>query len=114
MTVEIRFRGLARSAGLRQRVMRRIHFHLGRFAPSLLSVRVRIEDVNGPKGGLDKRCQFEVRGPRIGAAIVEQLSSDALSAVDGAAGRTGHAVARLLQRRRARSGGGARQSVRGT
>jgi len=99
MNVEVRFRGLASSPRVRERVMRRIHFHLARFAPSLLSVRVRIEDVNGPKGGLDKRCQFDVRGPRIRSAIVEEVRSDTLAAVDVAAERTGRTVARLLGRR---------------
>src|SRR5690348_3708951 len=98
MDIDIRFRGLRGSPSLRQRVLRCIQFQLARFAADLTSVRVRVEDTNGPKGGLDKRCQFDVRGPRFGFAIVEQHSNDAWSAVDGAAHRTGRTIARLLAR----------------
>ena len=64
-------------------------------------MRVRIEDRNGSKGGIDKRCQFEVRGPRFGSAIIEEQDSDAFAAVDIAADRAGRTVARLLGRVRA-------------
>jgi len=101
MNVEVRFRGLSRSGELRLYALRRVEFHLGRFSRELLSVRVRIEDRNGPKGGIDKRCQFDLRGPRFGSAIIEEQDSDAFAAVDIAADRAGRTVARLLGRVRA-------------
>jgi len=98
MQIEIRFRGIESSPRLREHVVRRIEIHLGRFDAALAFVRVRVEDVNGPKGGVDKRCQFELRGRRFGAAIIEERSDDEWAAVGAAALRAGRTVARLLGR----------------
>lgn len=106
MKIEVRFRGLDSSASLREHVVHRIHVHVGRFGRQVSAVRVRIADINGPKGGVDKRCRITVRGPRVGALTLDELSADAYSAVDLAVDRIARAVARSLERARgARQGG---------
>ena len=106
MKVEVRFHGLESSSALREHASRRIHFHLSRFGSEVTSVLVRIGDVNGPKGGVDKRCQVTVRGPRLGSATLDDLSGDAYAAVDGAVERIGRAVGRELERVRSDRRGG--------
>ncbi len=100
MKIEVRFRGLESSDALRDHVGRRIHFHLSRFGNEVTAVLVRIADVNGPKGGLDKQCQVTVRGPRFGSSTIGEMSGDAYSAVDMAVGRIGRSVGRELDRSR--------------
>jgi putative sigma-54 modulation protein len=106
MKVEIRFRGLESSDALREHAARRVHFHLSRFGHVVSAVLVRISDVNGPKGGLDKRCQVTVRGQSFGSATFGELSGDAYSAVDMAVERIGHSVGRQLERVRSDRRGG--------
>lgn len=103
MKIEVRFRGLECSDGVRDHVARRIHSHLSRFGNEVTGVLVRIADVNGPKGGVDKRCQVTVCGPRFGSAILDEKSSDVYSAVDMAVERIGRTIGRELERARARS-----------
>jgi putative sigma-54 modulation protein len=98
MKTEVRFRGLEPSDALRDHAAQRIHSHLSRFSNEVTNVLVRISDVNGPKGGLDKRCQVTVRGSRFGSATVDELSGDAYSAVDMAAERIGRSIGRELER----------------
>jgi len=98
MKVEVRFRGLEASESLREHAARRVHQHLSRFGAQLSAVVVRIADVNGPKGGLDKRCQVTVRGPRLGTSTFEGLSGDPSSAVDAVVERVARAVGRALER----------------
>ena len=105
MKIEVRFRGVDPSDALRRHAVRRIHFHLSRFAPEIRAVMVRLEDQNGPRGGVDKRCRVLVRGPRIGAATLADLSADAYAAIDRAVLRIGRTVARSLARGRARRTG---------
>lgn len=100
MKIEVRFRGLEPSEALRDHAARRIHFHLSRFGHEISSVLVRISDVNGPKGGVDKQCQVTVRGRRLTGVIVDDLSGDAYSAIDMAVERVGRAVGRDLERSR--------------
>lgn len=98
MKIDVRFRYLEPSEALRTHAVRRIHFHLSRFGHEITSVLARISDVNGPKGGVDKRCQVTVRGRRISDVIIDDLSGDAYSAIDMAVERVGRAVGRDLER----------------
>ena len=100
MKIEVRFRGLDASDSLREHAMRQVHSHLSRFGQDLAGVMVRIADLNGPKGGIDKRCQITVRGPRVGESSLEELSDDGYAAVSAAVERMARAVGRGLERAR--------------
>ncbi len=111
MKIEVRFRALEPSEPLRAYVLRAVHFHLSRFGRELSSVSARIGDINGPKGGIDKRCQLHVRGPRLGSVVVAVVSADPYAAVDGCAERAGRSVGRELERLRARGDSSPQQSA---
>ncbi len=76
---------------------------LGRFASRIQSLVIRIGDVNGPKGGEDKRCVVHVRlaSPRR-VAIIEDTDLSAAAAISRAADRAGRTVARLVATHRDR------------
>lgn len=98
MKIEIRFRGLEPSVPLREHARRQIQARLGRFGRELSAVVVRIGDVNGPKGGVDKRCRIEAHGPRLGSPALEKSSGDPYSAVELAVERLSAVVRRNLGR----------------
>lgn len=98
MKIEVRCRGMMTSQALREHVERRIHFGLSRFAGAVDTVLVRLSDTNGPRGGVDKRCQVAVRGPALPAITIEHLSDDAYAAVDQAVERAARAVRREHER----------------
>ena len=97
MRIEIRGRGLTTSDGLRARLERRLAFALGRFAPRIGRVRVRLEDVNGPRGGVDKRCRLEVAIHPDLTVVVEEPDPDLYAAIDRAADQTGQALGRAAE-----------------
>ena len=75
----------------------RLAFALGRFAGRVRSVSVRLTDVNGPRGGLDKKCLITVRlerSPRV--IVIEDVDTDAEAVVSRAAERSARAVARAI------------------
>ena len=100
--MKVHVRGLAFEVGeaLREHAQRRVLFALGRFAARLDSVRVRLVDANGPRGGPDKVCRMVARLQRQGAVRVEETDADAFAAVARAAERLGRGVAREVERRR--------------
>lgn len=79
---------------------RRLRFALGRFAGRIERVMVRLSDVNGPRGGVDKRCQITVALVPRGAVMVEGSGDDAFVLIAATAKRAGRAVRRDLQKRR--------------
>ena len=85
---------------LRAHIERRLLFALGRFQRRIRRVTVRVFDVNGPRGGVDKTCRVVVDVIPSGRIVVEHTEDDLHTAMDWAAERTGHAVGRELARRR--------------
>jgi len=72
---------------------------MGRFGAKLARVSVRISDVNGPRGGVDKLCRVETRLWGRFPLVVEDVSADMSQAIDRSIRRMGRAVARVAARR---------------
>ena len=85
---------------LKDHIERRLRFALGRFAGRIGRVMVRLSDVNGPRGGVDKRCQIVVALVPRGVVMVEGSGDDAFALIADTAKRAGRAVRRELERRR--------------
>jgi len=98
MHVEIRCKDLPAAQTLRVHLERRLRFALGRFDNRIDRVSVRLADVNGPRGGTDKRCHISLVLVRGGKVVLEEQNADVVAAIDRAADRLGHAVARRLHR----------------
>jgi len=109
MELTIKSQGLDLSDSLRAYAERRLRFSLGGFGPQLDGVELRLADVNGPRGGVDKRCAIKVMLRRCGVVFARAAGEDAYSTVDRAAARIRSAVVRALSRRRGRR----RQITRG-
>jgi putative sigma-54 modulation protein len=92
------------SEPLASHISRRFRSALDRFAGRIQLVRIRIEDLNGPRGGIDKRCLAVMRLTPGGVVSTQAVSEDAYAAIDGAAQRAKVALSRYLDRTRSRQG----------
>ncbi len=91
----------ALSTSLARLARRRLEFALARFAARVESLTVRLRDLNGPKGGIDRHCLVAVRLSRPRRLIViEDTDVDAAVALNRAVGRAVGTVARAIQTRR--------------
>lgn len=81
-------------------VRRKLGRKLGKFAMSIERVSVRVEDVNGPRGGLDKHCRIKIVLAGLPSVLVEQRSNSLQGAMDGALSKAERVVHKALQRRR--------------
>ena len=100
MRIQIRLRRIEHAPAIIEYATRRVHQHLSRFGRHLSNVTVRISDVNGPKGGPDKRCQLTVSGPRLGSVNLTETHADVGAGIDRALDRLAHVVGRSLDRAR--------------
>jgi putative sigma-54 modulation protein len=101
MELTIKGHGLEVSDSLRAYAARRLRFSLGGFADHLTGVEVRIGDINGPRGGIDKTCAITVVLRTFGVMFVRAAGANAYATVDRAAARIRSAVSRALSRSRA-------------
>jgi ribosome-associated translation inhibitor RaiA len=97
MKMRLVARGIELTADLEEFVKRRIHFALGRFAGRIKSVSVRLADMNGPRGGVDKRCDIRVDVGLRKEVIVCEQHDNIHEAVAFAVQRADRAVQRQLE-----------------
>lgn len=101
MLLEIRHVNLPVSDALQEFTQRRVARALRPFQSNVSRVDVRIRDVNGPRGGIDKRCRVTVELAAVKQkVVVESKSADAYAAVQRACARLSEAVSRALTRQR--------------
>ncbi|MGD8620226.1 MAG: HPF/RaiA family ribosome-associated protein [Gammaproteobacteria bacterium] len=99
MQIEIQARNFSMTRALRTHVERRLEFALSTCYRHVKRILVRLSDVNGPRGGNDKRCHLEVILPGQ-AVVVENTEADLYVAINRAASRAGRSTMRQLRRRR--------------
>jgi putative sigma-54 modulation protein len=100
MDVLVRCKGFETSGSLAAYTKRKVHQHLSRFGHRVSTVEARLSDVNGPRGGRDKRCLFTVKLPGLAPLHIEELHENFYAGVDVAIGRLAEAVGRGIQRSR--------------
>jgi hypothetical protein len=82
------------AADLRDLTERRVRFVLRRLRWMVPRAEVQMSDVNGPRGGVDKRCQVELRTDGAGSVVVASVANNWRTALDHALAR----AARFLMR----------------
>lgn len=100
MRIDILTRDLPHPDAARERTLHRLRFALGRFTRKIARVHATLEDMNGPRGGADKRCRLRLVMTSGGEPlVVEGVDQEISVAIDLAANRLSRTVARRLSRR---------------
>jgi ribosomal subunit interface protein len=98
MDLIVRTNDLELSEALSAFIDRKVDFAVKRYYDEVGRIVVRLADLNGPRGGVDKRCTI-VLSLRDGATlVVSGESDDAYAAVAQAAARLDAQIARHLRR----------------
>ena len=96
MLINIQSHGFLVTRAISEHVDKRIRFALARIGHRLKRVEVRLSDLNGPRGGIDKRCLIEVHVNRLPPVIVTDIQSDLYASINRASARAGRTVMRRL------------------
>lgn len=93
------------AAQLRSVAVQRLNFVMRRVRWLVPQASVKLSDVNGPRGGIDKRCQVALRTEGAGTVVITALARNWHGALEAALARASRTLLRNWQR--------ARQPVRG-
>lgn len=85
-------------AQMRDVSVQRVQFALRRMSSLVPRAKVLFSDVNGPRGGIDKRCQVELNTEANGKVVISSLASDWRTALDQSLQRATRALSRITQR----------------
>jgi hypothetical protein len=83
---------------LRDLTERRVRFVLRRVGWLVPRAEVQMSDVNGPRGGIDKRCQVALKTDGAGSVVVASVAQDWRTALDQALARATRFLMRLWRR----------------
>ena len=86
------------AAELRDLTERRVRFVLRRLGWLVPRAQVQMSDVNGPRGGIDKRCQVELQTDGAGSVVVASVASDWRAALNKALAKAARFLMRALRR----------------
>lgn len=99
----IRVFGVDLSQEERARIRHGLGVKLGKYATSIERVTVRVLDVNGPRGGVDKVCRIKVLLSGLPSVVFESQAETLTAAINGALAGTERGVRRSIERRRRES-----------
>jgi hypothetical protein len=102
----VRFQGDIWTHGFRDFAASSLETALGRFKRRITGVTVALEDLNGPRGGVDKRCRIVLGLRRDRTVVVQATAENEYAAIAEACSRVRSRVVRTLtsDRRRRRPG----------
>ncbi len=100
MQIEIQARNFNLTEALCNHTERRLGFALSARDDHIQRIIVRLSDINGPRGGVDKHCHIQVVLAHMPDVVIEDTEADMYAAIDRAADRAGRTVARRLARQR--------------
>jgi hypothetical protein len=84
---------------LRPLAERRARMALRRLSWLAPSARVSLSDINGPRGGTDKRCQVELVTESTGPVVITSIARNWRAALHSALARAAQALLRAWQRK---------------
>jgi len=86
------------SAEFRELAEQRTRFVMRRLAWLVSRAEVQLSDANGPRGGIDKRCQVMLKTGARNILVVRAKASDWRTALDLALGRAARLLVRAWRR----------------
>jgi len=98
MKIDIKSSGFSLTDALFSYAQRRLLFALSYCSGHINRVVIRLSDVNGPRGGADKRCHIQVVLSGMPDVVVEDTEVNLYDAIDRAIDRTKRTVVRKVDR----------------
>jgi len=99
MQIIINTKGFDLTEPLREYVEKHLGTAIERFELRLHAAHVSLEDVNGPKGGVDKRCRLHFTGMPGAEESLETMDADLHAAIDVAVEKAERYLAHVDDRR---------------
>ncbi len=98
MQIDIQARQFTLTEALRSHAERRLRFALTCCDEHIQRIAIKLSDINGPRGGADKRCHLQIVLNGLPDVVIEDIEADMYVAIDRAVDRAGRSVVRKIER----------------
>lgn len=100
MRIDIHSSKFTLTESLRGHIERRIQFALNWAYHKLPRIHLRLDDVNGPRNGVDKVCRIQIPVAGGKPVVIEEVQADMYVAIDRAIERAAQTMSRRIERSR--------------
>jgi len=98
MQIDIQTRRFSLTDALHNHAERRLRFALTCLNEHIQRVVMRLSDINGPRGGADKRCHLQIVLAGLPDVVIEDTEVDLYVAIDRAVDRARRTLVRKIGR----------------
>ncbi len=98
MQIDIQARHFTLTEALRSHAENRLRLALTCCGDHIQRIVMRLSDINGPRGGSDKRCHLQVVLAGIPDVVIEDTEANMYVAINRAADRAGRTLIRKVNR----------------
>lgn len=98
MQIDIQARRFTLTDALRSHAERRLRLALTCCDDHIQRIVMRLSDINGPRGGVDKHCHLQVILAGLPDVIIEDTEADMYIAINRASDRAGRTLVRKVNR----------------
>lgn len=98
MRIHLQLQGIDLTEAISGHVQRQINFNLANFKSHIQSVHLFMSDINGPKGGPDKRALVRIQLGSHNTVAIERVHADLYAAITLVSRQAKRAVKRALNR----------------
>ncbi len=83
---------------LRRFIRKRVNSAVGGHSGKVDAIQVRLSDINGPRGGQDKRCVIRISLPSMRDVLIHETRKDMYEAISRATERAKNTVVRRVKK----------------
>ena len=98
MNIVIQCRDFSMTDSLKQYVENQLRFVLTRYSVHIVKINVTLLDINGPKGGLDKRCRVRLKFSKLPTIIIQDTQKNLYAAIKTCGTKLKRTVERDIKR----------------
>ncbi len=100
MQIDIQARDFSLTGALRSHAERRLRLALTCCDDHIQKIAMRLSDINGPRGGEDKRCHLRIVLDGLPDVVIEDIEANLYVAIDRASDRAGRTLVRKIDRQK--------------
>lgn len=100
MNIDLQARDFNLTDSHKSQIQQKLKVVLSRFGHKIRLARVVLSDINGPKGGKDKRCAIRIEVNNHKTVVVEEVTENMFESINRCSQRVKRTLTRLLNKRR--------------
>lgn len=98
MKTHIQTRGFVLTRAIQLYAHKRLKSAVGFAERHIHRIQIKLSDINGPRGGNDKRCKLILTLQGLPTVVIEDTETDLYAAIDRAVARAANALTKKIRR----------------